>query len=211
MSLVESQITFHVSEDDLQVADRLLQEVGIEPEEIAKITGRSSFSFTSDLQSPQMGIRELIRSIVLEKSGFDRGKWADKRKLSNLPLVWMEIRDVKNEHLFTGELKEMPNSQSILNLAGEPNFFNYDWQYLIMWELGDFEHLMSETHKNGYLVLAEAGVVLFADELEKLQSGETITTLHGSGFERLGFLAEEKNVYKVVDNNLVRVSASLSD
>lgn len=211
MSLAETKVFFDAPESDLKVTDELLEQVAVEADEIIKITGRNVFSFTEDLHSPQMGIRGFIRAIVLEKSGFDGEKWAEKRKVSNLPSVWLEIRDVKNEHLFTGEPNDVPNSQSILDLAGEPDFYNYNWQYVIMWELGDFKQLTSKVHENGHLVLTEAGVVLFADELEKLQSGETVTTLHASGFEHFGWLNEEKDVYKVVDNNLVRVNASLSD
>lgn len=211
MSLVEREIPFEVPEKDLEIASKLMKQVGITSADIVRITGQTSLRFTKDLHTPEMGIRGFLRGILLERAGFDNEKWSEKRKISNLPSVWVEVRNASNEQLSTGEPNNVAESKLIIELAGERNFYNYDWQYLIMWNLGDFTKLTSKAEKEGYLVLPEAGVVLFTDELQALKSGEPLITLHASGFARFGWLNEDKDVYKVIDNNLVLVNASLSD
>lgn len=142
--------------------------------------------YNPDLESREMAIRAAARNAALEELGY---------KGEDL-IEWEDVVEPLDSHPI---LKEM---------LGTPDFIHYKWHDVSVKNYGS----LSGLQKMGEAVVdARQGVVLFADEVQRLVGGESVTTFHSSGFQTMGFLAERKDVYKIVDGNLQRVRGVIID
>ena len=140
-----------------------------------------------DLESSEMAVRAMVRNAILERLGY-KGE--------------AQISEEKGTTQTTSV-----NSEAI-GVLGNPNYIHYKWQEVSVKNFGTF---VAMDVGNGPLVSAEKGIVFFADEVQKLLKGEPVITFHSSGFQQMGFLAERKDVYKVINGDLQRVRGLIID
>lgn len=203
MSYVE-QLFDGASPANLDLAKGLVQETGAEDRDLWPWFAR--FYFNPNVETPEMSVRTVFREIVRKKIGYD------SEARDQYPILEsgnMEIRDLNDNQIKQAKFNDLPEYQLILSLIGKPVYEAYDWDRIHVWKLGSLESLEHFMRGQNYLALPETGVVLFSDEIKKLKSGKKLTTFHGAGIE--GYLMESKEIYKVVNDELLRVIASFSD
>lgn len=163
----------------------------------------------------QVAIREMIRESALNKHGFDQQKWYSPAKEEgddDRPKFLRGIvigRDKHNEKIYRGKLEESPDKQYIEPLIVKPVYTAYDWHHLAYWRLGPLQDF--DLTSSGCLVIPEAGVFLFKEEVERLKEGETVTPKHWGGFSGWGIFLNKLDTYHLEDGNLFRVWAYLTD
>lgn len=145
--------------------------------------------YNSDLPSSEMAVRGIVREATLLRLGYQPEE------------DW-----IAREENIARSLESNPEAKTIL---GEPNFMHYQWQDVSCKDLGSFAD-MQEAANSGPIVDANRGLVFFADEVQQLSEGKIVTTLHSSGFA-MGFVAERREAFKVVDGNLLRVRGTIVD
>ncbi|MEW5908114.1 MAG: hypothetical protein AB1643_02985 [Patescibacteria group bacterium] len=203
------------TQDDLGLSERLLQEVG----------GLHNLRFYLSTDAPtklnplipdySAGVREMIRHVALQKHGFDWSKWYSpareegndhSAKFLNGIVIG---RGPDNKRIFRGKLDDSPNRQHVRALLLRPIHRAYEWYDVAYWNLGLLDTL--KTASSGYLVLVNAGVFLFKDEMQKLHLGETVTPKYWGGLNDWGIVEDELDTYQVRDGQLFRVWAHLLD
>lgn len=192
------------SSQNLQLAKKLITETGLEESDL--FPWFASFHFNPSVENPEMSIRFVIRDTLLKKMGFDTEK---EESPSYLDYRELEIRDGQDKLVRTGKIQGLKESKIALDLLGKPSYPAYDWGVIRLWKLGKMEELKGKKKDTGFLVLAETGTVLFSDELKSLDSGEKFVAFHAAGIE--GYLMETKMVFKVIDGELIKVTAAISD
>lgn len=191
------------SDKNLQLANKLISETGITDADLFPWFAR--FYFNPNVKTPEMTIRTVIRETLLKKMGYDSEEGSPDPSLGGGVI---DIRDTNDRRILNGKFSTA-HSRILNTLIGKPSYQAYDWTSITIWRLGDFKKLSEENKNKGFLAIPKCGVILFDDELKKLASREAVMAFHGAGIE--GFLMETKVVYKLVDNDLIKVVANLID
>ena len=200
---------------DIELSERLLQEVGSVDNLRFHLYAYAPTKLSPLIPDYSTAVRELIRGAALEKHGFDRSKWYSPAKEEgddDSPKFLRGIligREHDNKRIFRGKLDDSPDKQHVRDLLLRPIHTAYEWHNVAYWKLGPFDAF--ETTPGGYLVIVDAGVFLFKDEIQKLCSGETVTLKYWGGFNSFGFLENILDTYQVRDGQLFRVWARLTD
>ena len=192
------------SSQNIDIAKKLIAETGLTENDL--FYWFASFHFNPSVENPEMSIRFVIRDTLLKKMGFDTEKEEPYPYLDHREL---EIRDGQDKLVRAGKIQDLKESKIALDLLGRPSYQAYDWGVIRLWKLGKMEELKGKRKDTDFLVLGQTGTVLFSDELKSLDSGEKLVTFHAAGIE--GYLMETKVVFKVIDGELIKVAASISD
>jgi hypothetical protein len=174
--------------NDYALFQKLQGEVGgLTAPQIVEAQGVSDW-YNPDLESSEMAVRAMVRSVTLESLGYHDKGWITEEE----------------------DIGKVPDSQpDIESVLGTPDFLHYKWGRVSSKDLGGFS-VVGEGVGNKPFVDAQNGVFLFSDEVRQLIKGNMVTTLHSSGFS-MGFLTERKEVYSVVDGNLQRIRGLITD
>lgn len=202
-------------QDDVELSERLLQEVGGVRNLRFYLNPESPTKFNPLIPDSSTGVREMVRHAALQKHGFDWSKWyspareeGDDHSAKFLNGIVIG-RGPDNKRIFRGTLDNSPDKQHVRTLLLRPIHRAYKWYDVAYWNLGPFDIL--KTTPNGYLVLVDAGVFLFKDEMEKLHSGETVTPKYWGGLNSWGIVEDKLDTYRVSNGQLFRVWAHLLD
>lgn len=145
--------------------------------------------YNSDLASSEMAIRGIVRAATLARLGYKtEEEWTSR------------------DDNIARSLEDYPEVKEIL---GEPNFLHYQWQGVYTRNFGSFADMQLEAG-TGPIIDVEKGLVFFVDEVQQLAEGQMVTTLHSAGMG-MGFVAETKESFKVVNEKLIRVCGGLTD
>jgi len=175
---------------DYALFQTLQEQVGTFDRPIITEAGDVGRWYNEDLPNSEMTIRGIVREATLERLGYHQEE------------DW-----ITDEENIARSLNDNPNAKAIL---GEPDFIHYKWQSVSLRNLGSFADMQQKAGM-GPFVDVEKGLVFFADEVQRLAQGLTVTTLHSSGLEMVGYLAERRETFKVIDGNLLRVRGTITD
>lgn len=196
-------MTIFVPKDDFDFSEKLKEEVGGLKYPVFYVIDDNYRWFHSDCKSSEMAIRGIIRQATLRrKLGFNAEEWDSPMKHSP-PTGYAILRDVRNIETFRGPVTSLENYNAIKVMMQEPVYQGYDWQTICIWNLGNYKDLESQVLDKS-LAIVDVGVFLFVDEVKELSKGGTVITKDMVGFGNK-FLKEEKETFKVVDGDLLRV------
>jgi len=195
--------------DDMNLAEQLLQEVGGVPTLHFYLDTFSPAELNPLVPNYSAGVREMIRCAALEKHGFDRRKWYPIKEHGEFFHGFVIGRGPDNKIIFKGKLDDSPDKKHVRALLSETIHRCYEWDDVVYWNLGLFNTF--KTAPNGFLVFVKAGVFLFKDEVEKLNSGKTVTPEYWGGLNDWGIVEDRLDTYQVRNGQLFRVWAHLLD
>ena len=113
-------------------------------------------------------LRETVRNNILKQEGYDSNYLAGK-KIPEKILVGI---DSDNEIFFTRDINESPSVISEMLAESKKDLSSINWKHMIYWNLGKFK----ESAKINGVWLNEPGILLFREEMERLEDGEIINT-----------------------------------
>ncbi len=201
MSGKKRATVFLSEQEDLELAQRLSKEVGVKIVDFSLTSGEPT-EFNPLVPDMPTGIREIIRIAALEEAGCEL---INPEFFSGAVLG----RDIDNKKIFRGNIKETP--AVISDLLQKPIHLAYDWDRIAYWDLGDFEALLQSLSPTGYLLIEKVRVLLFSDEIARLNNGEVVTPIYWGGLNSLGIVEDKLDTYAVRDGRLYRVWAHLID
>lgn len=195
MSTAERISHLYVSQDDYKLSQELIGEVGL-TEPVFTSAGPVAKDWCNpDLESSEMAVRGIIREAALQKLGYvGEEDWIPE---SGKGVVF----GFKN----TSD-RPLSDNDKINRLIGGPNFTDYPWHNVAVWDFG----VLKFPGEAEPLINLEFGILLFADEVETLNKGEAVTTLHSSGFDE-GSLVTRKEAFGIIDGRLHRVRAMVAN
>jgi len=153
--------------------------------ELIEQAGITTLSFVQDPNPTEFkpfipiekGVRELVRGTALEEAGCQVTNLYRFREIG-----FIIVRDINNEVISKESIKNLP--KEISELLIPPPHLHYDWNCAIWWKLGNFERLLSQyATENGCLLIPNALLMIFPDEIQDLRKGKTIIPQHWSGIE----------------------------
>lgn len=198
----------NASENQMALAQRLAAELELEEKDFSPTA--ITFPPNTSFENQEMKVRAVLRELFIQKwqriyreSPEEAWEWPPQ-----IPEGEIEFRDGENDWLGGGNPDEIEIAKPILEILGGPDL-PYDWDWIVVWELGDMRHLRPSPTK--YFGMPGGRFVLFSDEMEQLIEGQTITTLHTTNFNEDALLVETKEMFTIdKDGWLIKIAASLT-
>jgi len=139
--------------------------------------------------------REHVRTNILEQQGYCPDGLMVKNDEENRPLKTVVGKDSDNEIFFQKDFRESPSV--ILEMISESKKDSslINWKNIIYWNLGNFK---KSAEKSG-LWLDKTGVLLFREEVERLEEGQVINVKDWDK-EFRAYVVENGNLHKIWGN-----------
>ena len=207
----ELETTLWVPQPDLELARQLTSELGFTLEKptfrLADPTHPEAWVTEDFIGGSAMFVRFIVRDAALEKLGFVKheGVWIPNPGGIN-PLPAELVFCFKLTIGFDKTYSENPTFRSLL---ANPDHLHYNWDQAAIWNLGRWEEVRGPLSYRP-LINPDKGILLFSDEVEKLNRGETVVTLHAEGFA-FGWLNGTREAYVVNDGNLYLCRSAFDD
>lgn len=166
--------------------------------------------FNPDVPNNKVAVKEIVRGAALEK----RKPWERKISFEDDQISYLSKeligRDAKDGKIFTGKIDDCPDKEAVLALLLPPPHRAYEWYHVTYWKLGDFQQLCRKLKPSGCLILLKTRVLLFSDEIKKLNRGRAVTPIYYGGLGQ-GYLVDRLETFKVINGCLYKVEARIVD